>query len=259
MRFLILFLTLGWYGCNSTPFSKTSHGVHYKIAEFTNDSLQINSNSVIVVEGQWSSSRFVFSDTLEVNTLNSATQELLIGLCERDSIYVNEGGQLLYDFGGYSIANNIVEFRIKEVTTLNQMQFMTNYPILSRQLSKTELAQIVELLSPYSQDSIHYFEGMFIISQVKGSGLPITLGSNLTVNFTPLNMHDAALRQIVFELGKPDQVVKGFELGLQQMHSNGKAVFIIPSKLAFGTTGTVSGTIKPNQPVAFQVHVLAAD
>ena len=59
----------------------------------------------------------------------------------------------------------------------------------------------------------------------------------------------------VFNLGDPDQVIEGFETGLQLMRKRGKARFIIPSQLGFGDKGSSTGIVPPFATLVYEVEL----
>jgi FKBP-type peptidyl-prolyl cis-trans isomerase len=57
-------------------------------------------------------------------------------------------------------------------------------------------------------------------------------------------------------VGQEDQLIKGIELGVRKMHEGEKAKFIIPSYLAYGSTGSVNGIVPPFTTVIYEVELL---
>lgn len=58
---------------------------------------------------------------------------------------------------------------------------------------------------------------------------------------------------LVFRL---DQVIKGWQIGLQQMRPGGRAILRIPASLGYGAVGAPP-TIPPNADLTFDVQLLA--
>jgi FKBP-type peptidyl-prolyl cis-trans isomerase len=58
-----------------------------------------------------------------------------------------------------------------------------------------------------------------------------------------------------FPLGaSPLAVIRGFDQGVTGMRVGGRRLVVIPSDLAYGSTG--SGSIPPNTPIQFQIDLL---
>lgn len=100
-----------------------------------------------------------------------------------------------------------------------------------------------------------------------GSGVEATYGSLLEVHYTGWiynpkaeNLHGAQFdssrdsgKPFSFQLGAR-QVIKGWEMGVQGMKVGGKRILVIPSYLAYGTSG--SGSIAPNSHLVFEIELL---
>ena len=59
-----------------------------------------------------------------------------------------------------------------------------------------------------------------------------------------------------FVYGHELQVIKGLEVAIGQMQEHERAMFILPSKMAFGEKGSSSQIIPPNTPVVFEVELI---
>ena len=54
----------------------------------------------------------------------------------------------------------------------------------------------------------------------------------------------------------PSQVIPGFSEALQKMSRGGRYSVRIPSRLAYGASGTPDGKIPPNTDVLFDIHIV---
>ena len=59
-----------------------------------------------------------------------------------------------------------------------------------------------------------------------------------------------------YVIGAEEQLIKGLEIGVRRMHEGEKAKFIIPSHLAFGSSGSSTGIIPPFTTVIYEVELL---
>ena len=102
----------------------------------------------------------------------------------------------------------------------------------------------------------------FVPDSVNASATPAVAGKTISVLYTGLfttgNVFDAtSLRgnqPFSFVLGQ-GQVIKGWDEGIALMHKGDKARLLIPSALAYGTSGSGS-TIPANTVLVFYINVL---
>jgi FKBP-type peptidyl-prolyl cis-trans isomerase FkpA len=104
--------------------------------------------------------------------------------------------------------------------------------------------------------------GLYYIELEKGTGPKAEQGSNVEVHYTLYNIQGRQL-QSSKEFGEPfkltvgiGQVIKGWDEGLQLMHQGGKARFVIPSDLAYGSTDR-GPDIPPYSPLVFDVEMIS--
>jgi len=103
---------------------------------------------------------------------------------------------------------------------------------------------------------------------VVGAGTVAALGNTVTVNYTgwlydasAVNLHGTQFDSSIgkapfsFKLGV-GQVIQGWDQGVAGMRVGGSRTLVIPSSLAYGTTGA-SGVIPPNATLVFNVDLLA--
>jgi FKBP-type peptidyl-prolyl cis-trans isomerase len=63
-------------------------------------------------------------------------------------------------------------------------------------------------------------------------------------------------RPFDFKMGQEGQVIEGLRLALLHLKKGEKAKIILPSRLAFGSTGSTNGSIAPYTPLLYEVEVL---
>lgn len=134
---------------------------------------------------------------------------------------------------------------------------------LKRDLELKEMAELNEVLDSLDLDENDEFSGIYYKEIKPGSGLRPTSGAMIWVNyvgrFADGKVFDntyAGKTALEYEIGKPDQVIPGFATGISNMRQGGKAVFVIPSSLAFGSRGSSSGIVPPFKTVIYEVELL---
>jgi FKBP-type peptidyl-prolyl cis-trans isomerase len=104
--------------------------------------------------------------------------------------------------------------------------------------------------------------GMYYIKIEEGKGLTPDSGRVALLNYrgTFLNgrCFDFFYESQPFEylVGSEEQLIKGLEIGVKRMHEGEKAKFIIPSHLAFGSSGSSTGIVPPFTTVIYEVELL---
>lgn len=91
----------------------------------------------------------------------------------------------------------------------------------------------------------------------------IQLGDTITINYEGKFLNgkffDSTKRRnqpFQFVYGTEWQVIKGLEEGLGLMGKGEKGIFILPSELGFGTSGSSTGIIPPFTSLIFEVEIL---
>jgi peptidylprolyl isomerase len=96
-----------------------------------------------------------------------------------------------------------------------------------------------------------------------GDGIPVVAGMDLVLGFHGYFLNDSlfdaatdSASWIYFQYGKPDQVIRGLEIGVSNMRIGGKKEMWLTSDLAFGERGSGKGIVPPNTPVRFEIELL---
>jgi len=88
-----------------------------------------------------------------------------------------------------------------------------------------------------------------------GSHIKVHYEGWLAKDYSMFDSSRAKRRPFEFELGKGD-MIKGWELALNDIRQGTKLQLKIPSKLAYGSQGIPSMGIPPNSDLIFKVEVL---
>jgi len=112
----------------------------------------------------------------------------------------------------------------------------------NKQAVKTEDEQITDLLKRYKWDMHETGSGLRYMHRKRGEGSAIKSGDQVMLNYhTRLINGDLVYSSeddgpLEFIVGNA-QVISGLEEGILLLHSGDKAVFVIPSHLAYGLSG----------------------
>jgi FKBP-type peptidyl-prolyl cis-trans isomerase len=104
--------------------------------------------------------------------------------------------------------------------------------------------------------------GMYYIETKKGAGKKAEPGNLVRVIYSgkffdgrEFDKSPDKANPFSFRIGEKE-VIKGWDEGIGMMSEGGKALLILPSRLAYGKRG--SGPIPPNTPVMYEVELLEA-
>ncbi len=105
--------------------------------------------------------------------------------------------------------------------------------------------------------------GLFHLVLQEGSGPEVSLGDTVTVHFEGKFLNgkffDSTKRRnqpFQFVYGKKWQVIEGLEEAIGRMKQGERALFIIPSSLGFGETGSSTGIVPPYTSTIFEVELI---
>lgn len=121
------------------------------------------------------------------------------------------------------------------------------------------LAQYItkERMNPHAVDSLFYLQ------KRPGSGDYLHDGDTLTIEFEGRfldgEFFDSTKKRkesFQFVLGQKWQVIDGVERAVRMMREGELSLFILPSAIAFGATGSSTGIVPPYTPVIFEIELL---
>ncbi len=118
--------------------------------------------------------------------------------------------------------------------------------------------EILAYLEDNDIDAQKSATGLYYVINEEGNGAQPTLNSNVTVNykgyFTNGNSFDEVTDGVDFDL---TSLIVGFSEGVTYLKEGGDGVFILPSRLAFGNTG--SGPIPPGSVIIFDITLVSVN
>ncbi len=105
--------------------------------------------------------------------------------------------------------------------------------------------------------------GIYYVNLRPGKGKKVELGDTLTINYEGRFLNgkffDSTVKRhqpFQFVYGTEWQVIKGLEQAIGMMREGERSLFILPSDLGFGNTGSSTGVIPPFTSLIFEVEIL---
>lgn len=106
--------------------------------------------------------------------------------------------------------------------------------------------------------------GMFYLPIKQGVGSTAEGGDHIKINYNGYFLNGKKFEStyehkqpLEFTFGEQGQVIAGFETAISLMNEGAKAKFIIPSRLAFGKTGSSTGIIPPYSTLIYEIEVIS--
>ncbi|MGB6036782.1 MAG: FKBP-type peptidyl-prolyl cis-trans isomerase [Cryomorphaceae bacterium] len=135
-----------------------------------------------------------------------------------------------------------------------------------RQLEDSRLQELSTLDSLMRIDSVaaayREMNGAYFQTITAGDTASVRRGKEIVIHYQGRTLDgkvfDDSRRMAAplrFVYGNEDQVLEGLEIALSQMHLHEKAEVIIPSWLAFGSTGSADGRVLPYTSVIYEIEV----
>lgn len=128
-----------------------------------------------------------------------------------------------------------------------------------RQFEKVFLTQYINNQSLPADKMV---SGMYKVQIDTGAGRSAQKGDTVSLQYAGkflngryFDSDSTNKRSFQFVLGTEWQVVKGLESAIKSMREGERSLFIMPSDLAFGSTGSSTGIIPPYTSVVFEVQL----
>lgn len=131
-------------------------------------------------------------------------------------------------------------------------------------LEKTDIEKYIQEHNISQQPDSN---GIYLIINSEGKGLPVGSGKKVTVRYTGKFLNGKAYdpgdntgRLYTFVAGN-EEVIRGWEIAIRKLKQGDKATLIVPSNLAYGEEGLrnkMNGTyvIQPITPLLFEIEVV---
>jgi FKBP-type peptidyl-prolyl cis-trans isomerase FkpA len=277
----IVLLLLSNCGNNSSiypGFSVTKSNIHYKLITIGESDVKAQaSNYVTVVVAYRTPSDSIFFHGIRTFQLTAPLFQGSIDDCfnmlakgDSATFYISAD-----DFFTKTIETNIPKFfnandflrvDILMVDILSEKQYKLEQEAFLHWIEDFGDYEKV-ILKQYIEEQTLDFEptesGIYYIPIKQGTGNKIQLGDTITVHFEGRffngKFFDSTHKRneaFQFVYGQKWQVIPGLEEAIGMMYPQEKALFIIPSHLAFGQGGSSTGIVPAFTSVVFEVEIV---
>lgn len=261
--------------CSNSDFEgyqKIENSLHYKRVALGDDQKKIDETSSVSLEFKCIDNDSIIGIkrieelTIAGNTLPKYFNEIMSKSFEGDSIAfigVAKDFQLKSWFDLPIKNSDTIEIYLS-VTKVLSDQELRNHRAEERLKSDEEMFEqqaLANILDSLEMDRDHFVNGIYYKLVTRGKGEKAQSGDHVRVNYISRLYNGAIVdntyqgKSLEYEIGRPDQVIPGFSIGMALMREGGEAIFVIPSQLAFGEIGSSSGLVPPYHTVIYEVKL----
>lgn len=102
--------------------------------------------------------------------------------------------------------------------------------------------------------------GLYILEHTTTASETVVPGKRVRVAYSGFYLNGSPLdngrQQLEFVFGTPDQLIKGLNIVIGHLKKGETTKIIVPSRLAFGETGSTNGSIPPYTPLLYNLTLI---
>lgn len=281
-RLILLSLFLWIFSCDNSEYQGFKHfknGVYVKM-------LALGDEDRPCAEGDFISFRIEAITTTDTPLVikdfhqipisdisgSPAFKDVLIGANEEDSLLLEGaagelGLDLLFSPDLFAQADKVFKLKVSILRVLNdaELREIRAQQRLLEDREMLEQSDLATLIDSFELTDEHFVEGIYVKHNKLGKGKRVKTGAQVTVHYIGSFVDGRTFENtylgnpLVFQSGKPDQVLVGFATGLARMKEGGEATFVIPSAYGFGDKGSSSGIVPPYATLIYQVKLVKVE
>lgn len=280
---LILFLTAILFSCSKNSskfpgFTVTDSGIHYKLVSLGDGATKAGVSDFVTVNISYRTSKdSLFFQGLRKFQLTAPRFEgsidecfMMLALGDSATFYISADTfftrTLETSLPRFINSGDFMRIDIKMIDIQNEKHYQQEKEAFLHwiddfgEYEKVILKQYMEgeklSITPTSS-------GLYYIPVAPTQGKSVAIGDTITVHYEGRFFNgkyfDSTKKRnepFQFVYGQKWQVIEGLEEAIGMMKEGERALFIIPSKLAFGEHGSSTGIIPPFTSVVFEVDLL---
>ena len=278
---IIIVILMGLYSCNTSKYkgySRTKSGIHYKLIQFGESSEKAKPGDYITIDISYKTilDSVFFEGRRKLKLTEPAFPGsidecfLMLAKDERASFIISAN-----DFFRKTIETTLPAFIQPEDPMKVEVDVIDIQTEVEYIMEKEAFLHWIEDFGDYEKVILRQYidnekveiepteSGLFHIILNEGNDEKVFPGDTVTVHYEGKFLNgkffDSTKRRnspFQFVFGKKWQVIEGLEEAIGRMTEGEKALFIIPSQLGFGETGSSTGIIPPYTSTLFEVELL---
>ncbi|MBN2485360.1 MAG: FKBP-type peptidyl-prolyl cis-trans isomerase [Bacteroidales bacterium] len=281
--FLLAFIFGFLVSCNNGSrypgFSKSRKGFYYQLHSIGEGETTIKTGDYVTADIAYlTMSDSIFFEgrrkiKLEKPAFRGAIEDCFAMLNDDESAtFILEAGSffnitLESDLPSFLKDGDKLKIRISVIDVQTEQQYNNEKQAFLKWINdfgEYEKVILQQFLNEEDIDIKPYPSGLIYIPVKTGNNIKIEPGDTITINYEGRFLNgkffDSTVRRnqpFQFVYGTEWQVIKGLEEGIRDMSEGEKAIFITPSELAFGQSGSSTGIIPPFTSLIFELEVLS--
>ncbi|MBN2480851.1 MAG: FKBP-type peptidyl-prolyl cis-trans isomerase [Bacteroidales bacterium] len=276
---IVLSILFQFVSCSRHPgYKRAKNGTYYQLHKFGEDTVKIAPGDYITVNLTYmtmdDSAFFEGTRKFQVTepAFRGSVDECFLMLSEEDcaTFILNSGNffgrtlqtdlpAFLSAGEGMKITADVLEVQTESEYQKEKEAFL-NWIMDFGDYEKVVLQQYIaeeEIAAKPLSSGIYYFPIR------EGSGKIVEVGDTVEVHYEGRFLNgkffDSTIKRnqsFQFVYGTEYQVIKGLEEAIGMMQEGERSLFIVPSEMAFGKTGSSTGIIPPYTSLIFEVEIL---
>jgi len=278
----LLFLALTIVSCNYFSkypgYSKTESGIYYKLLRFgeksekakpgdylTADIIYKTIDDSVFFEGRRriQVTEPSFSGSIDECFLMLAEEEKAVFIISANDFFTKTLETSLPDFINKEDPMKVVIDMIEIQTEEDYYREKEAFLHWIEDFGEYEKVILRQFIEQQEIDQRPTESGLYHLTMVQGTGDSVRIGDTVTVHYEGRFLNgkffDSTKRRnspFQFVYGRKWQVIPGLEEAIGRMIEGEKALFILPSKIGFGQTGSSTGIIPPYTSTIFEVELI---
>jgi peptidylprolyl isomerase len=281
LLYSIVLFAISFLGCKSNDYdgyTLKENGIYFKLLKFNDSKNRVKIGSVVTFHISYSTpDDSVFFEAVRKIKIDKPSYK---GSIEECFLMLNEG-----DSASFLIAadpffektlesslphffpkNSYIKINISVISVKSAEEFekeKKEFLAWIEDFGEYEKAILKKYLQKLNISYSPYDTSIYKILVFQGNNKYVQYGDTVVLHFEGYFLNgkifDSTRKRneaFSFVIGTEWQVIKGLEKAILTMCEKEKSIFIIPSKLAFGKTGSSSGIIPPYTSVVFEVELL---
>ena len=256
-------------GSEKDDFQVAPNGVRYKAIVANPTGRQVMANDVITI----TSALFINDSLVQENTV---PMPMMVMEPQRPGdlfdamLLMREGETTAFSFDPkvyigeqlppFIKETDVINMTISLITTQTVEEFEAEQAIVAEKMIAEEKSILQQYIKDNGINATETSSGLFIAVTKEGTGEQAQPGNTVSVHYTGKLLNGKVFDSSVsrgtpfrFQVGV-GQVIRGWDEGIVTMKVGEKAIFLIPSPLAYGERS--AGEIPPNSPLIFEVELI---